>query len=152
MKICGHCGEQMRGSASITDASGTVWLCHPDEGRDCYHLVTVWGHDPHPGCRQCRDDLHDWESVSAVARRLKRAPGVEVVSDGYRDMSCDVVVTAKADLSYDCNVVGVEVNVGSTASIAFSMWPDQAEGLAQAILASVRECRAAAAAEGSHST
>lgn len=38
--ICGHCGEQMRGAASI----GDVPVCHPSwDGPDCYRLVTVYG-------------------------------------------------------------------------------------------------------------
>jgi hypothetical protein len=52
--ICGHCGEPQRGYASLWG----IPLCHPDEGLDCYRLVTVYGHgapcltqpcyDPHP--------------------------------------------------------------------------------------------------------
>jgi hypothetical protein len=52
--ICGHCGEPQRGYASLWG----IPLCHPDEGLDCYRLVTVHGHgapcltqpcyDPHP--------------------------------------------------------------------------------------------------------
>ena len=38
--ICAHCGHRVRGSASYNGLP----LCHPDEGMDCYHLVTVWGH------------------------------------------------------------------------------------------------------------
>lgn len=38
--ICGHCGKQMRGSASIDG----VPVCHPSwDGLDCYRLVTVYG-------------------------------------------------------------------------------------------------------------
>lgn len=39
-RICGHCERLMRGMAS----AGDVWLCHPDSGVDCYHLVTLYGH------------------------------------------------------------------------------------------------------------
>jgi hypothetical protein len=39
-KICGHCNESMKGYASW----GDTWLCHPDEGLDCYRLVTVYKH------------------------------------------------------------------------------------------------------------
>jgi transcriptional regulator with XRE-family HTH domain len=52
--ICGHCGEPQRGYASLWG----IPLCHPNEGLDCYRLVTVYGHgapcltqpcyDPHP--------------------------------------------------------------------------------------------------------
>lgn len=75
--MCGHCGEQMRGHASISDANGVAWLCHPDEGQDCYHLVTVWGHDPYPGCRQCEADREERERVAdlpdaATLERLRR--------------------------------------------------------------------------------
>ena len=40
VRICGHCREEMRGFAS----AGDTWLCHPDEGLDCYRLVTVYKH------------------------------------------------------------------------------------------------------------
>ena len=67
MKICAHCGDEMRGYAM----AGDRWLCHPDPPHlDCYHLVTVWGHDPHPGCRQCEADRKERERVTAVARSL----------------------------------------------------------------------------------
>ena len=39
--ICGHCLRDQRGYATMNGMP----LCHPDEGMDCYHLVTVWGHD-----------------------------------------------------------------------------------------------------------
>jgi len=42
MKTCAHCGEQFRHGASLTTPEGHWDLCHPDEGLDCYHLVTVW--------------------------------------------------------------------------------------------------------------
>jgi hypothetical protein len=48
---CGHCLGPMRGHAAISDASGETWLCHPDQGLDCYRLVTLYGH-PTP-CATC---------------------------------------------------------------------------------------------------
>jgi hypothetical protein len=36
--VCGHCGKIARGYAKVDD----VQLCHPDEGMDCYRLVTVY--------------------------------------------------------------------------------------------------------------
>lgn len=44
---CGHCGAEAAGYASALGAR----LCHPDEGRDCYRLVTVYGHPL--GCDGC---------------------------------------------------------------------------------------------------
>jgi hypothetical protein len=44
---CGHCGGPLRGYAAVNDAA----VCHPDEGLDCYRLVTVYGH-PVP-CGPC---------------------------------------------------------------------------------------------------
>ncbi len=41
---CSHCGEPMKGMASISQDGETHWLCHPDFGMDCYRLVTVRGH------------------------------------------------------------------------------------------------------------
>jgi len=40
---CGLCGtDPARGHAQ----AGDVWLCHPDDGQDCYHLWTVYGRRP----------------------------------------------------------------------------------------------------------
>lgn len=48
MKQCAHCSAPILGtSASLNDAA----LCHPDEGTDCYRLVTIYGHPlGHIGC------------------------------------------------------------------------------------------------------
>ena len=37
--VCAHCGEPQRGAASAFGKD----LCHPDDGLDCYRLVTVYG-------------------------------------------------------------------------------------------------------------
>lgn len=52
---CGHCCEPLRGYASAYRAGSgqSVPLCHPDDGMDCYRLVTVYRH-PMP-CRSCTD-------------------------------------------------------------------------------------------------
>ncbi|TDC34205.1 hypothetical protein E1211_17815 [Micromonospora sp. 15K316] len=39
-RICGHCRTPMRGYARL----GDIWLCHPDDGLDCYRMVTLYGH------------------------------------------------------------------------------------------------------------
>jgi hypothetical protein len=41
---CSHCGEPMRGLAGLTVEGVHYRLCHPDEGMDCYRLVTVYRH------------------------------------------------------------------------------------------------------------
>lgn len=38
--LCAHCLSPQQGYASVGDAP----LCHPDEGMDCYFLVTVYRH------------------------------------------------------------------------------------------------------------
>lgn len=38
--VCGHCHGPLRGYGAI----GRVLLCHPDDGMDCYRLVTLYGH------------------------------------------------------------------------------------------------------------
>lgn len=54
-RICAHCAQPMRGMASLTRDGEHHWLCHPDEGMDCYHLVTVWRHEPTTKCARCAD-------------------------------------------------------------------------------------------------
>lgn len=46
---CSHCQCIMRGSAGLTLDGVHYPLCHPDEGMDCYRLVTVYKH-PVVGC------------------------------------------------------------------------------------------------------
>lgn len=43
--ICAHCGNEQQGYASVHKGGVNYPLCHPDEGLDCYHLVTVY-HEP----------------------------------------------------------------------------------------------------------
>lgn len=61
--FCGHCKRPMRGFAM---ADG-VYLCHPDVGMDCYHLVTVYGHEVgrDGSCQQCANP----ETVQEMLRR-----------------------------------------------------------------------------------
>jgi hypothetical protein len=40
-RACAHCGGPQRGYGR---AEGKP-LCHPDDGLDCYNLVTMSGHD-----------------------------------------------------------------------------------------------------------
>ncbi len=48
-RTCSHCGGPQQGSAGISWGIVHYDLCHPDEGMDCYHLVTVYRH-PVVGC------------------------------------------------------------------------------------------------------
>jgi hypothetical protein len=43
-RLCGHCSQPQRGFASVTYAGAPMPLCHPDDGPDCYRLVTVYHH------------------------------------------------------------------------------------------------------------
>ena len=47
--LCGHCGFERLGLASVNDQ----YLCHPDYGMNCYRLVTVYDH-PMP-CECCNN-------------------------------------------------------------------------------------------------
>ena len=44
MRTCSHCRGPLRGSAGLTTDGVHYPLCHPDEGLDCYRLVTVYQH------------------------------------------------------------------------------------------------------------
>ena len=58
-RICAHCGGPMRGVASLTRDGEQHWLCHPDDGIDCYFRVTVLGHALDCACphKPSRDGL-----------------------------------------------------------------------------------------------
>ena len=58
---CGHCCGPMLGYAK---AEGKH-LCHPDEGMDCYHLVTVYRHLM--PCPECSADRAHQEGLKAAA-------------------------------------------------------------------------------------
>lgn len=60
---CGYCLARVQGSAAITTDSGTVYLCHPDEGQDCYRLVTVY-HKPLADGRVW--GLSEWDTTDAT--------------------------------------------------------------------------------------
>ena len=66
LRICGHCCQVMQGFAS---AQGH-WLCHPDEGMDCYSAVTLHGHAMR--CTICCPGLaysSTWDEVKAEMAR-----------------------------------------------------------------------------------
>jgi hypothetical protein len=46
--LCGHCGQPVQGYGY----AGGQALCHPHQGLDCYHLVTLYRH-PTP-CGECK--------------------------------------------------------------------------------------------------
>lgn len=59
MTDCAHCVRPQRGYAAVNSHP----LCHPDEGLDCYRLVTIYGHEM--PCRTCQNRLNSdpkWES------------------------------------------------------------------------------------------
>lgn len=61
-RVCGHCCEVMRGYASL----GDTWLCHPDDGLDCYSAVTLHKHPMR--CTICDPSLEyatTWAEVRA---------------------------------------------------------------------------------------
>lgn len=51
MTTCEHCGGQRQGYGVIKGKK----VCHPDVGMDCYHLVTVYGHEM--PCKNCINTL-----------------------------------------------------------------------------------------------
>lgn len=62
LRICGHCCLVMQGYASL----GDTWLCHPDEGLDCYSAVTLHQHPMR--CTVCDPSLRygsTWDEVKA---------------------------------------------------------------------------------------
>lgn len=44
-KSCAHCGKRFEVGGSLHTGGVEYPLCHPDEGLDCYHLVTVYGEE-----------------------------------------------------------------------------------------------------------
>lgn len=63
-RICGHCQRPMRGMAS----AGSTWLCHPDDGMDCYRLVTLYGH--RVPCERLDADRAYFEAVDELVATL----------------------------------------------------------------------------------
>lgn len=52
-KTCAHCGKRFEAGGSLFREGVDYPLCHPDEGLDCYRLVTVYGE--RIGCRKDPD-------------------------------------------------------------------------------------------------
>lgn len=66
--VCAHCGQPARGMAHVGDDR----LCHPDSGMDCYHLVTVWGHQRTGAletCSKCISDKAERSRIMGLSRR-----------------------------------------------------------------------------------
>lgn len=61
---CGYCLAWRGGSAAITTDSGTVYLCHPDQGQDCYRLVTVY-HKPLADGRVWAGGIPGWDTTDS---------------------------------------------------------------------------------------
>ena len=72
-RTCSHCLRPMRGHASVNDD----WLCHPDDGMDCYHLVTVYKHKmPCPECQMTLGYMElaldpEWSAHAAARHRMR---------------------------------------------------------------------------------
>jgi hypothetical protein len=60
---CSHCGLTQQGYASLSTDGIQYPLCHPDDGMDCYRLVTVYRH-AHDGCAPCMLVAADPQSAS----------------------------------------------------------------------------------------
>jgi hypothetical protein len=87
---CGHCGRPIDTTAR-GNANGT-WLCHTGtlppnaEPRDCYRLVTVYGHSPEGSCcRSLTVDVRELESVMATVRFADLAMRVEGIDRDTAD-------------------------------------------------------------------
>jgi hypothetical protein len=66
MPKCDHCLRPMEGFAGVDDR----YYCHPDDGMDCYHLVTVYRH---PDACDCidnpeRGDVYALMSMQSIFR------------------------------------------------------------------------------------
>jgi hypothetical protein len=44
MTLCTHCGKPQVGAAGVQLNDQFFDLCHPDQGTDCYRLVTIYHH------------------------------------------------------------------------------------------------------------
>lgn len=54
IRTCAHCLKTIHGPSSGSVGDGSV--CHPDNGMDCYRLVTVYQHPmPCPTCQAVRN-------------------------------------------------------------------------------------------------
>lgn len=55
IRVCAHCGQSFEVGGSLHTGGVDYPLCHPDDGLDCYHLVTVYGEEI--GSRKDNPDL-----------------------------------------------------------------------------------------------
>jgi hypothetical protein len=74
-RICGHCQRPIRGMGSV----GGTFLCHPDDGMDCYRLVTLYGH-PMP-CDRLDADRRYFESVDDLVATLEDTATMDTASN-----------------------------------------------------------------------
>lgn len=70
MRNCDHCGREQRGYAHLYREGKNHALCHPDEGLDCYRLVTMYGEPL--GIRKLAAWVFsiDWSDIKTVKTHL----------------------------------------------------------------------------------
>lgn len=91
---CGHCGEPMRGYAAINDTP----LCHPDEGLDCYRLVTVFGHPMPCGCAAGVREEQFESLLDAIIQQVEDA-GLEVeMAASLANRTAEFIITAPGEV------------------------------------------------------
>lgn len=66
---CAHCARPLRGSGTALDGSP---LCHPDDGMDCYHLVTLYRHPMPCDCPIDDDEFAAFNEVLQSTREGQR--------------------------------------------------------------------------------
>jgi hypothetical protein len=70
--ICAHCKQPQRGRASICIDDDLFYLCHPNEGMDCYRLVTIYQHTLSGPC-PCLNEAPVTNAPVAVRCRRRKA-------------------------------------------------------------------------------
>lgn len=73
---CTHCARPMRGNAGLTLDGVHHPLCHPDEGMDCYRLVTVYHHPLH-ACPCVRGELGEGDLRTEANGYLGTFPSLD---------------------------------------------------------------------------
>ena|SRR5688500_5123412 len=98
MLTCEHCGGRRVGYGVVAGKK----VCHPDIGMDCYHLVTVYGHEM--PCKTCVSTSVTQvtqllvEKFGPLAMHTYSAETTQMLLEKYRQLADEIVeIVRKGD-------------------------------------------------------
>lgn len=117
---CVHCGrtDDGRGGNTVWARVGDARLCHPDDKSrpDCYHLVTVYGHQL-ADCANCKPSDCDWRATCCTCNQaihyLDAPTGGWWAHDAHPADEHDAAPVVPVDVAEDLNIALTDAEMSS---------------------------------------